>query len=160
MQPVLLPKALADISHRSKVPLKATVLVGGLGVVWFAVYTYGSSASAYLGSLPPISVAWTFAALLFSFFPWLKSDLYKKSVPQAFRKKIGIPILTWLGLFVAITQAWASYAYVTSSLYPAFGIEVVLGIIIGSFITYYAVLAIRKGQGIDLKQLFSEIPPE
>lgn len=155
-----LPTALADVSHRSNVPIKAIVLVAALGILWFGVYTYDTFTSAFFGSLPPISVAWTFAALLFAFFPWLKRDLYEKTVPQTFRRKIGLPIITWLGLFIAITQAWASYAYITSSLYPTFGVEVILGIIIGSLITYYVTLTIRRRQGIDLDLLFSQVPPE
>ena len=156
----MLPRALADVTDRSAVPFKAISLVGLLGIIWFAVYTYASFVSTFLGSLPPLSVAWTIAALLFAFFPWLNKDLYERTWPPVFKLRLGLPFITWLGFFIAITQAWASYTFLTSSLYPAFGEETLLLIVIGSLVAYFAIAALRKRQGIDLRHIFDEIPPE
>ena len=156
----MLPRALADVTGKSAVPIKAISLVGLLGIIWFGVYTYASFVSAFLGSLPPLSVAWTIAALLFAFFPWLNKELYERTLPAIFKLRLGLPIITWLGFFIAITQAWASYAFVTSSLYPAFGEETLLLIVIGSLVAYFGIAKFRKRQGIDLRLLFDEIPPE
>jgi APA family basic amino acid/polyamine antiporter len=157
----MLPKAMADVTGSSAVPLKAISIVGILGIIWFAVYTYGTFVSAFLGSLPPLSMAWTIAALLFAFFPWLNKDLYEKTLPPGFKiRLLALPIITWLGFFIAITQAWASYAFLTSSLYPAFGEETLLLIAVGSLVAYFTIATFRKRQGIDLRHIFDEIPPE
>jgi APA family basic amino acid/polyamine antiporter len=164
----VLPKAFADITERGRLPLNALLLTCVLVVVWFSQYCYGLlwnpnyvsffTVFASVGGVAP--AAWTVAALVFAFFPWLNKGLYERSMPIAFRKKIGLPIITWCGIFVAITQALATYEYVTTTPLPTVSALAIVVIMVGSFAGYYVIAAIRKSQGIDLKYIFNEIPPE
>lgn len=165
----LFPKAFADITERFRVPLKALILTVALVILWFSQYVYGllwnpsmlSFATVFFSVSGVAPAAWTIAALVFAFFPWLNKSLYNRAMPAQFRKTIGLPIITWLGLFVAITQALATYFYVTTAApIPSIAIGAIVVIMLGSFAVYYVIAAIRKSEGIDLRQIFGEIPPE
>ncbi len=165
----VLPKAFADITEKVRVPLKALILTVILVVLWFSQYVYGllwnpnllSFATVFFSVAGVAPAAWTVAALVFAFFPWLNKGLYDRAMPASFKKNIGLPIVTWLGLFVAVTQAWATYAYITTAApVPAIAEGAIVCIMLGSFIAYYVIAVIRKSQGIDLKYIFNEIPPE
>jgi len=165
----VLPKAFADITEKVRVPVKALILTVVLVIVWFSQYVYGllwnpnllSFATVFFSVAGVAPAAWTVAALVFAFFPWLNKELYERAMPASFKKNIGLPIVTWLGLIVAVTQAWATYAYITTAApIPAIAEGAIVAIMLGSFIAYYAIAAIRKTQGIDLKYIFDEIPPE
>jgi amino acid transporter len=163
------PKAFADVNEGLRVPLKALVLTVVLVILWFSQYVYGllwnpnllSFATVFFSVSAIAPAAWTVAALVFAFFPWLNKSLYNKAMPRQFKKTIGLPIITWLGLFVAITQASATYAYITTAApTPLIAEGAIVVIMVGSFLAYYVIAAIRKSQGIDLKYIFDEIPPE
>jgi amino acid transporter len=165
----VLPKVFADVSDKVHVPLKALGLTVILVILWFSQYVYGlfwnpsllSLANVFFSVSGVAPAAWTVAALVFAFFPWINKGLYETAMPTAFKKKIGLPIVTWLGFVVAFTQAWATYAYVTiSAPSPIIATGAIVVVMLGSFIAYYAIAAIRKSQGIDLKFIFNVIPPE
>jgi amino acid transporter len=165
----VLPKSFADITEKGRVPLKALVVTVILVVLWFSQYVYGlfwnpslvSFALVFFTVAGTSPAAWTVAALVFAFFPWLNKELYERAVPATFKKKIGIPVVTWLGLFVAITQALGTYAYITTSApIPLYAAAAIVLVMAGSFLAYYVIAAIRKNEGIDLKYIFNEIPPE
>jgi amino acid transporter len=165
----VLPKAFADITEKVRVPLKALSLTVVLVILWFSQYVYGllwnpnllSFATVFFSVSGVAPAAWTVAALVFAFFPWLNKELYDRAMPASFKKNVGLPIVTWLGLFVAVTQAWATYAYITTAApIPSIAEGAIVVIMVGSFVAYYAIAAVRKSQGIDLKLIFSEIPPE
>jgi amino acid transporter len=164
----VLPKAFANITEKGKVPLNALILVFVLVIIWFSQYVYGllwnpnylSFATVFFTVAGVSPAAWTVAALVFALFPWINRDHYDRSMPAAFKKKIGLPVITWIGLFVAITQALGTYEYVATNAFPTFAATAILVTMIGSLIAYYVVSAIRKSQGIDLQYIFNEIPPE
>ena len=165
----VLPKAFADVTERVRVPLKALILTVVLVILWFSQYVYGllwnptllSFANVFFSVAGVAPAAWTVAAIVFAFFPWLNRELYEKAMPASFRKTIGLPIVTWLGLFIAVTQAWATYAYITTAApIPMIAEGAIVIIMLGSFIGYYIIAAVRRSQGIELKYIFQEIPPE
>ena len=165
----VLPKSFADVTEKGRVPLKALLLTVVLVVIWFSQYVYGlfwnpnlvSFAVVFFTVAGTSPAAWTVAALVFAFFPWLNKGLYERAVPPVFRKKIVLPIVTWLGIFVAITQALGTYSYVTTAApVPLYAAAAIVLVMVGSFVSYYAIAAIRKKEGLDLKFIFNEIPPE
>ena len=171
----VLPKSFSDLtSEKLRVPVKALALIVVLVVITFSQYVYGlfwnpnllAFIDLFVTYVPVSAAAWTIAGLVFAFFPWLNKELYERTMPTQFKKKIGLPIVTWLGLFVAATQAWATLAYVTpvagppSAPFPILADAAIVISLVGSFALYYVVAAIRKHQGIDLRLVFNEIPPE
>ena len=165
----VLPSAFAGVNDRFHVPLKGLLLSVILVIIWFSQYVYGLlwnpnylSFSTVFGSVSAVApAAWTVAALVFAFFPWINKGLYERAMPASFKRKAGLPIITWLGLFVALTQAWAVYGYITTAApIPLIAEGAIVVLMVGSFLAYYVISAIRKAQGLELKNVFSEIPPE
>ena len=166
----VLPAAFADVNERLRIPLKALLLSVVLVVIWFSQYVYGLfwnpsnvSFATVFGSVTAVApAAWTVAALVFAFFPFINKTLYERAMPASFKKNIGLPLITWLGLFVAVTQAWATYGYLTTAVAqpPVGAVAAILVLLLGGFLFYYVIAAFRKSQGIELKNVFSEIPPE
>ena len=164
----VLPKVFANVNNRIHVPIAALLLTVVLVVVWFSQYVYGlfwnpsliSFSTVFFSVTAGAPAAWTVGALVFAFFPYLNRDLYQRVFPDSFKKNIGLPIITWLGLFVAATQALATYEYIVTSSTPVWTAGAVVIIMVGSFVVYYIISAIRKRQSIDLNYVFKEIPPE
>lgn len=164
----LLPKAFADVNARLRIPFKALGLSAVLVVLWFSQYVYGlffnpnlvSFATVFFSVAAVAPAAWAVAGLVFALFPWLNPSLYK-SLPAPLRRNIGLPIITWLGGFVAVTQAYAVFVYITvAAPIPIIAESAILTIMLGSFLGYYVIKAVRKNQGIDLGLVFAQIPPE
>ena len=165
----VLPKAFGDVNERFRFPFKALVLSVALVILYFSQYAYGLfwnpnliSLSTVFSSFAAVApAAWTVAALVFALFPWLNRDLYERTMPSQFKKKFGLPLITWVGGFVAVTQALATFTYVTlAAPSPIISFSAVLITMLGSFVLYYVISAYRKRQGLDLKYVFKEIPPE
>ena len=164
----VLPKAFADINSRVRVPIAALVLTVALVIIWFSQYVYGlfwnpglvAFTTVFFSVTASAPAAWTVAALVFAAFPFVNKDLYARVMPEAFRRNIGLPVVTWLGLFVAATQALGTYEYVTTAPSPLTTGGTVLILMVGTFIAYYLISAIRRSQGVNLEFIFREIPPE
>ncbi len=164
----VLPKAFADINSRVKVPIAALVLTVALVIIWFSQYVYGllwnpglvAFSTVFFSVTAAAPAAWTVAALVFAAFPFVNKDLYARVMPDAFRRNIGLPVVTWLGIFVAVTQALGTYEYVATAPSALTTGGTVLILMVGTFIAYYIVSAIRRSQGINLEFVFREIPPE
>lgn len=164
----VLPRAFANINSRVRVPIAALILTVILVVVWFSQYVYGlfwnpsniSFATVFFSVTAVAPAAWTIAAVIFALFPFINKDLYNRVMPEAFKKKIGLPIITWLGGFVAITQALGTYEYISTSAVPLWAEGSIVILMVGGLIAYYIIAAIRKREGINLDYVFREIPPE
>lgn len=164
----LFPKTFANVNQRFRVPVSALLLTVILVIVWFSQYVYGlfwnpsliSFATVFFSVTAAAPAAWTVGALVFASFPFINKDLYERVFPASFKKNIGLPLVTWLGLFIAATQGLATYEYITTSATPSWTAGTVLILMVGSFLAYYAIAAIRKRQNVDLNYVFKEIPPE
>lgn len=164
----VLPKIFANVNQRVHVPIAALLLTVVLVIIWFSQYVYGlfwnpsliSFSTVFFSVTAAAPAAWTVAALVFALFPFINKGLYDKVFPANFKRSIGLPIVTWLGLIVAATQALATYEYVTTSATPVWTAGAALVLMLGSLAVYYVIAALRRRQGVDLKFVFGEIPPE
>lgn len=164
----VLPKAFADVNARVRVPVAALALTVVLVIVWFSQYVYGLLWNPHLVSFSTVffsvtaaaPAAWTVAALVFALFPFINKDLYERVVPASFKVNLGLPLVTWLGLFVAATQALGTYEYVSTAPTPAVTGGTIVVLMGGALVVYYVIAAIRKSQGLNLDYIFREIPPE
>jgi hypothetical protein len=81
-------------------------------------------------------------------------------MPAPFRVSLGLPAITWLGLFVAVTQALGTYEYISTSAESLWSVGSIVILMLGGLVVYYLIAAFRKSQGIQLNYVFREIPPE
>jgi len=166
----MIPAKLADVNDRLHSPINAILLCLFANAIWAFVITY-TVYGAWIGLSFIQGVGWTVPGFVAAAFPYVKKDLYERTVgtlPRAFSRKIaGVPLITIGGLVQGISMVLYTYAVVFPtftfiSLSPALvsAVEQVLGLVLIGAAYVFGVRAYRKRQGIDLRMIFEEIPPE
>jgi len=158
----VVPSAMADINERFHTPVKAATVVSIACFVFLILTVYN-----FLGTYVSLILAQTslyfltmIAAVL---YPFLKKDMFTRTPSWANKKVGGIPILSILGgigailLLVNFYYLFASPA--VSGVSPMSAVVVSVSYVI-FIVLFYIVKAYRKSQGIDLRYVFQEIPPE
>ncbi|AOL16757.1 amino acid transporter [Sulfolobus sp. A20] len=157
----ILPESLADVNERFHIPLKATIISIGVGILGLLLYAFVPAIS-----IVDVTVVFEISYAIFAFtsalMPFIKKDLFNRIVPVKMR--IGrIPIVSLIGfpvfgfLLYALTMTWGNPVLLPINVptLVSLGVIYVSGIII--FLTSYF---INSRRGIQMKLLFSEIPPE
>jgi hypothetical protein len=142
-----------------------------LAEVWVALLYYMGLIAGFLTLQMAAPVAWGITALAAMVFPYTKRDLYERLtayLPNWMRAKpLGVPMLSiggtilFLGMAAWIGSMFSpiiTYMYLGPTLISAVG--TIVGILVFSFVWYYAVRAYRLRQGIDIALAFQELPPE
>jgi APA family basic amino acid/polyamine antiporter len=159
----LLPSRLAQVSDRFHSPTVAVLLVGVVSWVFVTIYTIGNFYSTWLNySLIP-AVGYMMPLIAAALFPWIKKDLFKKTVGQ-FTSGVALTLVSLVGVvafavwFLSQSFPILSGVYLGSNIYSAyeaFVASIVLGLVIYGYARWHA-----GSIGLDLKHVYSEIPPE
>ena len=96
--------------------------------------------------------------------PWKNKEAFKQA-PSLVTKMIGpIPAISLVG---CITFGYLIWMVVASFLFPAVGgyvtpsvIELFLSVVIAGVVVFYAAKTVRAKEGLELKYIYSSIPPE
>lgn len=96
--------------------------------------------------------------------PWKNKQAFEQA-PSLVNKKLGgLPLIT---LFGSITFAYLLWMVYASYAYPAVGgyvtgyvVALFLGVVVAGVILFYAAKYFRTKEGLDLKFIYSNIPPE
>ncbi len=171
----LLPEKMAEVDPRTRTPIYAmlAMIIPGLIVSVLYVYNILDFASFTLCSTLVIAVTFlgtTIAAIL---LPYTKKDLYEAS-PIAKYKIAGVPLITVAGVIFAAFLIFLLYQWILdpNALYGIgysinenglkninsllfMGAMYLLAIVI-----YFGARMYRKKQGIDLDNVYKEIPVE
>ena len=161
----LIPARFSEVNERFHSPIWAVILMTILGEVAILLYAY-TTISLYLVNS---TIAWLICNLIVVLvciiFPWRRKDLFGTTVPARWRRKIaGVPLLSWLSLIVLIPTVYMLYAAFTNAViggplsYESMFVGV-FGAMIFGIAVYFIASAYRKPQGIDLKMIFTQIPP-
>ena len=158
------PDWIADVHPTLHTPVKATIIMGVYIEVLNWLNIYGGLGSYLINIIAVMALAFIFVGLAAVVFPYRRKDLYDNA-PDAVRKKLfGIPLMSIAGVITMITWLFVLIAAFTAS---QFGLSVTPLAMIEAFsvpiiaiVWYFIALAVRKKQGIDMKRVFSEIPPE
>jgi basic amino acid/polyamine antiporter, APA family len=162
------PTWLADVSERRGTPVKAILLVLGLGVIYMAAYSWAPPWFYILiwtaSYFPQIIITFLFtgvAAIVYS-----TSKKWKESYDTSPAKSYqiaGIPLMAIMGAFSIITMLVFAGIYLTNPSYGvtmSFGIPYSIAIIAVPIIYFYAIRAYRNKQGMNIDSAFKAIPPE
>jgi basic amino acid/polyamine antiporter, APA family len=166
----LIPAKISEVNETLHSPVLAIVLCVAVNAFWAYVATY-TVYVAWMSLSFLQGVGWAVPGFVAAVFPYVKKDLYARTVgrlPPTFSRKIaGVPILTIAGLVQGISMVF--YAYSTLSptftyiqLSPAVTMAFLqlIVLVIGAVVYLAAARAYRTRQGIDLRMIFNEIPPE
>lgn len=158
----LAPEKLAEVKSNGA-PWVSVLLITILAEVGLALSTYTTifvqinfTLFAVLCMLIPV-----ISAII---LPWKNKQAFEQA-PALVNKKVGgFPLIT---LFGSITFAYLLWMVYASYAYPAVGgyvsapvVTFFLGVVVVGVIIFYGAKYIRGKQGLDLKFIYSSIPPE
>jgi amino acid transporter len=157
----LLPDEVASVNERFHTPIVATVLVmiGALISVGLMAFLPNSGEYATL-TFTMFSFGFIIPALAAVIFPFRKSQIYESAFLG--KRKLVLPLLSWLGLGSAIYLIYSTYLAHQSGSLPIDSFSITL------YGTIYALGALvlvvgyvrNRAKGLPLDLVFKEIPPE
>jgi amino acid transporter len=157
----VLPERVADVSEKRHVPTWALVLMLVPSLIVGALYAYTSKFSTYiLDATLVIAVTFLGTAIAAMILPWRKKELYQNSAIARY-KVAGIPLITISGFITAAFLGWNLYQWFTDANYAVNNKQslVFMGIMYGLALLIYVIAWFyRRSQGIDLKNVYQEIP--
>ncbi len=165
----IIPQKFSSVNGRTGTPIFALVFL----IVVVSIVAYISSfASTYFGPFLAFSVITVLAFLpngiTATLLPFLKKDMYK-SAPSIVQKKIaGFPLLSLTGIIhslafgivLALVFLYPSYAGTSTGTLGVGAVAVILLALVFAAVFYSISRAIRRRQGINLDQVFKQLPPE
>jgi APA family basic amino acid/polyamine antiporter len=165
----IIPQKFSSVNGRTNTPIFALVFL----IIVVSIVAYISSfASTYFGPFLAFSVITVLAFLpngiTSTLVPFLKKEMYR-SAPSIVQKKIaGFPLLTLTGLIHTIAFGTVlvlvflnpSYAGTSTGTLGVGAIAVILVALVFAAVFYPIARAIRRRQGIELEQVFKQLPPE
>jgi amino acid transporter len=158
----VMPTKLADVNSRFKTPhwaIIATMAVLYISAIAFTYYGFSNwfGAGATLMVLLFGAVACTVAI-----FPFTKWRTLLDQLPTFMRIRVGIPIISWVGLLTAIIMFYSAYTVTINPLMTSninlTAYWVVLFLALG-IAGYYVSKWYNARQGIDISLVFKEVPP-
>jgi basic amino acid/polyamine antiporter, APA family len=157
----VLPEKVADVSEKRHVPTWALVLMLVPSLIVGALYAYTSKFSTYiLDATLVIAVTFLGTAIAAMVLPWRKKELYRNSAIARY-KFAGIPLITISGFITAAFLGWNLYQWFTDANYAVNNKQslVFMGVMYGMALVIYLIAWFyRRSQGIDLKNVYQEIP--
>jgi len=159
----IIPTKLADVNPRFKTPhwaIIATMIALIINAVGFA---YVGFSNWFAAGAALMVVLFGAIACTVAIFPFTKWRTLLDQMPTVMRKRVGIPLISWVGLITAIILFYSAYAVainplMTSTAAPLTAEWAVAFAIVGVAI-YYISKAYNKRQGIDISLVFKEVPP-
>ena len=159
----VLPTRFAEVSHRFHTAYLSVAVIVVLGALLTYLYAYlGYSTYFTMGSVL-WGVAYVVPGLALAVFPFVKKDLFAQAPGWVSKKIGGLPIVSVIGVVVAIGFAYvAEQAYSNPAITAANSAseELAVGIVIAGFVIYFASYFYHKSKGMDLGMVLREIPPE
>ena len=162
----LVPTAIADISDRFHVPMKAIVLTGIIATVGAALSLY-TTLVGYAFNLTLVVVSsFIFAGLAAAVFPYSKKarPIYNQAPSFVKKRILGLPIVTIFGVLEFVIFSYLAYLDATSPALSGpinpYSLGVVAFIYISAICIYFGAKWYHKREGIDIGLAFQELPPE
>lgn len=159
------PIKFASVSETFHTPVFGIIFVTILGEIMLYIQLFVLPYLALYWILYSITVAYivTFmvSSLAVAVFPYRLKKVYDVSpVPKT---KIGLPVVTWIGIASIIYLAVNLYYYLTVSALGANtppSLAAVTVIWIAGFPLFYIAKTYRRKKGVDIGLAYKEIPPE
>jgi amino acid transporter len=160
----LAPQWISDINPKLHTPVKATIVMAVFIEVLNILNLYAGLGAYLINMIAIMALAFIIVCLAAIVFPYRRRDLFDNA-PDIVRKKVfGVPWMVVGGVVGVIS--WC-FILVAAFLVPAFGMQITPLAMIEAFtvpvigvVWYLIAVAVRKKQGVDFKQMYTELPPE
>jgi APA family basic amino acid/polyamine antiporter len=159
----ILPSKMADVNSRFGTPHYAVAAMGVLSTILIYLFTFTNWSSVFaVGALIWCS-SLIVPSLAIAAVPFAKKELLAQA-PGFMKGRIaGVPTITILGGLSALSFGYMSLQAVLNPLIAtvtSFAVYVTVGVVVAALIIYFVSLEYHKRQGLDLRLVFKEIPPE
>ncbi len=158
----VMPTKLADVNARFKTPHNAIIATMAVLFVSAIGFAYTGFSNWFGAGATLMVVLFGLVACTVAIFPFTKWVTLLDQLPTFMRKRVGIPIISWVGLITAIIMFYAAYAVTINPLMTSnlnLTLYWVVGFGVAGFVIYYISKWYNKRQGIDISLIFKEIPP-
>lgn len=160
----LVPSGISDVHPTLHTPVKATIVMAIYIELLNFLNIYAGLGNYLINIIAVMASAFCVVGLAAVVFPFKRKDLFDNA-PEAVRKKLfGLPLMTVAGVVTMISWLFVLIAAFSAS---QFGMKVepismieAFSVPIIAIVWYVIAVKLRKHQGIDMKKVFSEIPPE
>jgi amino acid transporter len=158
------PEWVSKVSPTLHTPVNATIIMGIYIEFLNFMNIFGGLGGYLINIIAVMALAFIVVGLAAVLFPYRRKDLYENA-PEPVRKKfLGLPLMVIAGVVTMLTWLFVLIAAFTAS---QFGLVVTPLAMIEAFaapviaiIWYFIAVGVRRRQGIDMQQVFNEIPPE
>jgi amino acid transporter len=154
------PAQSARVYERFHSPPYAVAFIILLSVGFLAMFvftTWLAVLGAIAGLLPAVILACVAAAIL----PWRRPQLFNDT-PIVNARFAGIPVITIVGTLGAVYTTVILITYFVNDLYlvnAGKGIRVLIVVFAVGILVYAVASVVRRRQGLDLRKVYSEVPP-
>jgi basic amino acid/polyamine antiporter, APA family len=159
----LAPEKLTTVSDRFHTPVIATITVGCIVELLNYLNIYQGLGSYLLNIIAVMGVAFIVSSIAAAVTPWRRPQLHAQAPGWARASLAGVPVITIVAAISAISWGFVIYVAFHTGFGGTFGfkpmLEAFTAPLIG-IVYYIAVRLIRRAQGMQLGQAFTEIPPE
>ncbi len=160
----IIPSAFAQVSERYNTPVNSIILITALGITILGFYTFlpfffslftTTILQQIIFALIPVGIAG-------AVFPFRKKVLYSNAKISF----MGIPLITIFGIAMVIFLGYVAAVmlgttqYGTSIANVSIPFTIGLAFSIGGLVIFYSSKLINKSKGINIDEIFKEIPPE
>jgi amino acid transporter len=161
----VMPTAFASLNSRTHTPIKATIIMTAIAVVYvyISVFQFGILASYFSYSVAGTFLATMIVAVAAIVYPYRRKDIFDNADKISSRRVGGVPLITIFGLLTLVSSVIIVYSVIAPILTATFPLVLVEGIIpsfIIGVILFVIAWIVRRSQGLDLSLLQKEIPPE
>jgi APA family basic amino acid/polyamine antiporter len=159
----LAPEKLTQVSDRFHTPVIATITVGVIVELLNYLNIYQGLGSYLLNIIAVMGVAFIISSIAAGVTPWRRTQLHALAPGWAKARVAGVPVITIVAVISAISWGFVIYVAFHTGFGGTFGfkpmIEAFTAPLIG-IVYYIGVRLVRRAQGMQLNQAFTEIPPE
>lgn len=164
----VMPSWFANLDKRGT-PTIALAIMWLISVFYAVLYAFTPFTQFLLYMTVLFTIGMGVACLAGATLPYRRKTLFESS-PDIVKKKVaGVPVITIMGAIGLALMAFLTYAAISPAVTPppsgppavqAFIYAAVPITILAGIIIYQVAYHYRKRQGIDLRNVFQEIPPE
>ncbi len=165
----IMPSGIAALDSKRGTPYVAILVIYLSGVAMAAAYYYTPFFTYYVYATFNFFLAFILVSIGAVVFPYRAKSIFDSS-PALVRKKFGgIPMMSILGIVSIIVNAYLAYATFQPAVTPApsgppfvqfIAYALVPMTVIAAVVIYAIAYAYRRSRGMNLKLVFSQIPPE
>ncbi len=155
----VIPSFFAKVSDRFHTPVVATVAGAAMAVIPMYLIFFTSFITTQFNGIFLYSVVWFLAAVTAIVIPFRRREMYRAAVGRVGK----VPLLSVLGMLGAALFAYLAYSSIFNPAVGTFGwvTQIFTGTVIAIPVVIYGLsFYYHKRNGVDLRLLHSQIPPE